>query len=43
MNSGLSVSATTNAYHAQTTIEVYENGELVAQDSDPNGLAMVNY
>jgi hypothetical protein len=42
-NSGLSVSATTNAYHAQTTIEVYENGELVAQDSDPNGSAMVNY
>jgi hypothetical protein len=42
-NSGLSVSATTGAYHAQTTIEVYENGELVAQDSDPNGLAMVNY
>ena len=42
-NSGLSVSATTDAYHAQTTIEVYENGELVAQDSDPNGLAMVNY
>lgn len=43
VNSGLSVSATTNAYHAQTTIEVYENGELVAQDSDPNGFAMVNY
>jgi hypothetical protein len=42
-DSGLSVSATTDAYHAQTTIEVYENGELVAQDSDPNGLAMVNY
>jgi hypothetical protein len=42
-NSGLSISATTNAYHAQTTIEVYENGELVAQDSDPNGFAMVNY
>ena len=42
-NSGLSVSATTNAYHAQTTIEVYENGELAAQDSDPNGFAMVNY
>jgi Skp family chaperone for outer membrane proteins len=42
-DSGLSVSATTNAYHAQTTIEVYENGELVAQDSDPNGFAMVNY
>jgi hypothetical protein len=29
-DSGLSVSATTEAYHAQTTIEVYENGELVA-------------
>ena len=43
LNAGLSVSATTNAYHAQTTIEVYENGELVAQDSDPNGFAMVNY
>src|SRR5829696_3718519 len=42
-NSGLSVSATTNAYHAQTTIEVYEDGELVAQDTDPNGFAMVNY
>jgi hypothetical protein len=42
-DSGLSVSATTDAYHAQTTIEVYENGELVAQDSDPNGFAMVNY
>ena len=42
-NSGLSVSATTDAYRAQTTIEVYENGELVAQDSDPNGFAVVNY
>lgn len=42
-NSGLSVSATTDAYRAQTTIEVYENGELVAQDSDPNGFALVNY
>jgi len=42
-NSGLSVSATTDAYQAQTTIEVYENGELVAQDSDPNGFAIVNY
>ena len=42
-DSGLSVSATTDAYQAQTTIEVYENGELVAQDSDPNGFAMVNY
>ena len=42
-SSGLSVSATTDAYQAQTTIEVYENGELVAQDSDPNGFAVVNY
>jgi hypothetical protein len=42
-DSGLSVSATTDAYHAQTAIEVYEDGELVAQDSDPHGLAMVNY
>ncbi len=42
-DSGLSVSATTEAYRAQTTIEVYENGELVAQDSDPNGFALVNY
>ncbi|MBA2511871.1 MAG: hypothetical protein H0V28_10370 [Rubrobacteraceae bacterium] len=42
-NSGLSVSATTQAYRAQTTIEVYENGSLVTQDSDPNGFAVVNY
>ena len=42
-NSGLSVSAITDAYHAQTTIEVYENGELVAQDSDSNGTTMVDY
>lgn len=42
-NSGLSVSATTQAYRAQTTIEVYEDGTLVSQDSDPNGFAMVNY
>ncbi len=42
-NSGLSVSATTQAYRAQTTIEVYENGSLVTQDTDPNGFAMVNY
>ena len=42
-NSGLSVSATTDAYSAQTTIEVYENGSLVAQDSDSNGNAIVNY
>jgi hypothetical protein len=42
-NSGLSVSATTQAYRAQSTIEVYEDGALVTQDSDPNGFAMVNY
>ena len=42
-NSGLSVSATTQAYRAQTTIEVYEDGTLVTQDTDPNGFAMVNY
>ncbi len=42
-NSGLSVSATTDAYVAQTTIEVYEEGSLVAQDSDSNGFAMINY
>ena len=42
-NSGLSVSATTEAYQAQTTIEVYENGELVSQDTSSNGFAMVNY
>jgi hypothetical protein len=42
-NSGLSVSATTQAYRAQTTIEVYEDGALVTQDTDPNGFAVVNY
>jgi hypothetical protein len=42
-NSGLSVSATTEAYHAQTTIEVYENGSLVAQDTSSDGFAVVNY
>jgi hypothetical protein len=42
-NSGLSVTATTEAYHAQTTIEVYENGSLVAQDTSSNGFAVVNY
>jgi hypothetical protein len=42
-NSGLSVSATTQAYRAQTTIEVYEDGTLLTQDTDPNGFAMVNY
>ena len=42
-NFGLSVSATTQAYRAQTTIEVYEDGALISQDTDPNGFAMVNY
>lgn len=42
-NSGLSVSATTQAYRAQTTIEVYEDGTLVTQDSDSNGNALVSY
>ena len=42
-DSGLSVSATTQAYQAQTSIEVYEDGSLVSQDSDPNGFAVVNY
>jgi hypothetical protein len=42
-NSGLSVSATTEAFRAETTIEVYENGTLVAQDTDSNGFAVVNY
>src|SRR5215211_61227 len=42
-NSGLSVSAITDAYHAQTTIQVYEGGSLVAQDSDSNGNAIVTY
>jgi hypothetical protein len=42
-NSGLSVSAITAAYHAQTTIAVYEDGSLVSQDSDSNGNAIVTY
>jgi hypothetical protein len=42
-NSGLSVSATTQAYRAQTSSEAYEDGALVTQDTDPNGFAMVNY
>jgi hypothetical protein len=37
------VSATTQAYRAQTTVEVYEDGAPVRQDTDPNGFAMVNY
>jgi hypothetical protein len=42
-NSGLSVSAITEAYNAQTTIQVYEDGSLVTQDSDPHGAAIVTY
>lgn len=42
VDSGLSVSATTQAFQAQTTTEVYEDGELVSQDSDPDGFALVN-
>jgi hypothetical protein len=41
--SGLSVSAITAAYRAQTTIAVYEDGSLVSQDSDSNGNAIVTY
>jgi len=42
-NSGLSVSAITSAYRAQTSIEVYENGSLVTQDTDSTGTALVSY
>ncbi len=42
-NSGLSVMAITQAYNAQTSIEVYEDGVLVAQDSDSHGNALVTY
>jgi hypothetical protein len=42
-NSGLSVSAIMAAYHAQTTIAVYEDGSLVSQDSDSHGNAIVTY
>lgn len=42
-NSGLSVMAVAGAYNAQTTIQVYENGSLVAQDSDSHGNAIVTY
>ena len=42
-NSGLSVSAITDAYRAQTTIQVYEDGSLVAQDSDSHGNALITY
>jgi hypothetical protein len=42
-NSGLSVSAITEAYNARTTIQVYEDGSLVAQDSDSHGFAIVTY
>ena len=42
-NAGLSVSAITAAYRAQTTIEVYEDGSLVSQDSSSIGNAIVTY
>ena len=42
-NSGLSVSAITTSYRAQTSIEVYEDGALVTQDTDSTGTALVNY
>jgi hypothetical protein len=42
-NSGLSVSAITAAYHAQTSIAVYEDGGVVSQDSDSHGNAIVTY
>ena len=41
-SSGISVSAATQAYRAQTSIEVYEYGTLVFQGTDPNGFAVVN-
>ena len=42
-NSGLSVTAITAAYRAETSIEVYEDGSLVARDTDSNGNAIVTY
>jgi hypothetical protein len=42
-NSGLSVTAITAAFNAQTTIQVYEDGSLVTQDSDSHGNAIVTY
>lgn len=42
-NSGMSVSAITDAYNAEVAIKVYENGSLVAQDSDSHGSATVTY
>jgi len=42
-NTGLSVSAITDAYNARTTIRVYEDGSLVAQDTDSHGNAIVTY
>jgi hypothetical protein len=42
-NSGLSVMTITDAYNAHTTIQVYEDGSLVAQDSDSHGNAIVTY
>jgi hypothetical protein len=42
-NSGLSDTAITAAYRAETSIEVYEDGSLVARDTDSNGNAIVKY
>ncbi len=42
-NSGLSVTAITAALRAETSIEVYEDGSLVAQDTDSHGYALVTY
>jgi len=42
-NSGLSVSAITPTFRAQTSIEVYEDGALVSQDTDSTGTATVSY
>jgi hypothetical protein len=42
-NSGLSVTAITAAYRAETSIEVYEDGSLVARDTDSYGNAIVTY
>jgi len=42
-NSGLSVSAITPTFRAQTSIEVYEDGSLVSQDTDSTGTATVSY
>jgi hypothetical protein len=42
-NSGLSVTAITAAFRAETSIEVYEDGSLVARDTDSYGNAIVTY